>query len=639
MFESTALVADRWTPAVDPGCEEDYSDLDLAQWVADRWACEAAGLDEAPYAHGCNQACDDGCTDPYVPQPAAAAGDRTAAEDAVPPRLPAGTALITDAVACRPPAELAAFLAGVPDLAGLDGWSVVEVMKGYEKVARWAAAGQLAAVAEIARRYPDPQAGWARDATAADRAGRAARPHRRRAVTGPTFDQATAQVAYALDLPRASAQGLLVDAVALADRVPAVRDRLAAGTISARVARVIAQETMVCADPATAARVAEHVLAQPGVRTGPQARSAAGAAVIAADPAAAHRREQNAHAGRSFRPVKDTTDGMTTWDVCLPVASSLAIDRRLTRLAGAARTPADPRTRAAVRADIATALLLGQPVTTADGTVLTPANLPTPTTWRTDVVVAASTLEGGDQPGQVPGWGPVTAPTARRLATGLPHPASTQPGPASRHRARHARAHPAPRAAVHPGRRPRMAPPAHRPRHRHRPGLRHHPLPAPHRPGRLRQGPRPALLRARLHHPGSRLRPGPHPQLPRRPLTPPRPRRRHRRLEPRRRLPHRPPHQSHARLERHQPHPRHLHLAHPHRPHLHPTPRTTHPPGPSGTARTIQLPADRHLRPTALLSAARDDVDRCQGREPAEAVQPHSRDRSTATSGYSSGGP
>jgi hypothetical protein len=41
--------------------------------------------------------------------------------------------------------------------------------------------------------------------------------------------------------------------------------------------------------------------------------------------------------------------------------------------------------------------------------VLTPANLPTAATWRTDVVVPASTLAGGDQPGQVPGWGPVTA--------------------------------------------------------------------------------------------------------------------------------------------------------------------------------------------------------------------------------------
>ena len=124
-------VADRWSPAVDPGCEEDYSDLDLAQWVAERWACEAAGLDEAPYAHGCNQACDDGCTHPYLPDPHPS--DPFLSDPSVradhherghAPDLPAGTALITDAVASRPPAELAAFLATMPDLSGLDGWSV-----------------------------------------------------------------------------------------------------------------------------------------------------------------------------------------------------------------------------------------------------------------------------------------------------------------------------------------------------------------------------------------------------------------------------------------------------------------------------------------------------------------------------------
>jgi hypothetical protein len=185
---------------------------------------------------------------------------------------------------------------------------------------------------------------------------------------------------------------------------------------------VVAQETMVCADPATAVRVAEHVLAQPGVRTGAQARKATASAVIKADPTAANRRERAAKAGRSFRPVKDTTDGMTTWDVCLPVAESIEIDRRLSALAKAARGPNDRRSRAAARADVATALLLGQPVTALDGAPLAPANLPTAMTWRTDVVVPASTLSGGDEPGHVPGWGPVTAPTARRLATGCPAP-------------------------------------------------------------------------------------------------------------------------------------------------------------------------------------------------------------------------
>jgi hypothetical protein len=418
MFERTAVVANRWRPVDDPSLpDDDYCDLDIDRWTAELWATEVIGLTEVPYAHGCNEACDDGCTQPYVPERPAEAADVQAAG-----ALPAGTALITEAVAKRFGADLAGFLSTVPTLEGLDGWSVIEVMKGFEKVARWAAAGRLAAVAEIARRYPDPRAGWARDAVPPAGLGGLPAPTAAQAVSGPTFDQASAQVAYALDLPRQSAEGLVVDAVALTDRVPAVLSRLATGAISTRVARVVAQETMVCADPATAAAVAEDVLSRPGVHTGPQARRAAGAAVVAAEPAAAVRREQKAHAGRSFRPVKDTTDGMTTWDVCLSVADSLAIDGRLDALAKAATGAGDARTKAAVRADVAATLLLGQPVIAADGTVLSPANLPTSRTWRTDVVVPAGTLVGGDEPGQVPGWGPVTAPTARRLATGCPEP-------------------------------------------------------------------------------------------------------------------------------------------------------------------------------------------------------------------------
>jgi hypothetical protein len=44
VFESTALVEDRWTPVLDPGCDETETDLDLAQRLADAWAREAAGL-------------------------------------------------------------------------------------------------------------------------------------------------------------------------------------------------------------------------------------------------------------------------------------------------------------------------------------------------------------------------------------------------------------------------------------------------------------------------------------------------------------------------------------------------------------------------------------------------------------------
>ncbi len=444
------MAANRWEPVGDPGCDDDYTDLDLDRWAADLWAEQALGVQDPPWRHSCDVGCEEGCLDPFGERARADAGaanpipgdDPCAPVPATPPTtslgassgnaraglsttgegIPAGTAYVTTQVAERCGTELAEFLDGLPPLSGLDGWSVIEVMKGFEKVARWAAAGQAAAVAEIARRYPDPRAGWAREAEPPISPLGEPIPPAAEHVSGPVFDQATTQVALALDLPRASAQGLLVDAVALTDRLPLVLNRLSRGMISARVAHVLAEETAVCADAATAADVAEHVLAQPGVRTGPQARRAVASAVIDSDPAAADRRERAAVAGRSFRPVKDTTDGMVTWDVTLPVAQSLAIDTRLSELAKAAKRQGDRRSRAAARADIATAALLGQPLVASDGTVLSPANLPTTTVWRTDVVVPLDTLAGGRRPGYVPGWGPVTGATARHLATGAVGP-------------------------------------------------------------------------------------------------------------------------------------------------------------------------------------------------------------------------
>ena len=61
-------------------------------------------------------------------------------------------------------ADLGPFLRALPDVSELDDFCLVEVMKGWERVSRGAAAGVLAAVAELARRRPDARRGWVRDA-------------------------------------------------------------------------------------------------------------------------------------------------------------------------------------------------------------------------------------------------------------------------------------------------------------------------------------------------------------------------------------------------------------------------------------------------------------------------------------------
>ncbi len=305
---------------------------------------------------------------------------------------------------------LASYLASLPPLAGVDGWTVVETIKGYEKLERYASAMKLRAVAELAARHPDPRRKWARDAkpqpgargTAADE------------PLGTVFEQASTEVALALDLPRVTARGLVLDAVSLTRRLPAALDALTAGAISTAKARCIADETvLLCADDAR--RVTAAVLARAHLRTAAQTRAALRALVIAADPALARRRELKARSERFVRPGRQVDDGMVAWEAHLPVGDSVAIWQRLCGLADAADTRDDPRRVDARRADArrpaAGAHRLdidGRPVQQSAGKV-----------WRTDVVVAASTLAGGDErPGVAVGFGPITAHTARELAIG-----------------------------------------------------------------------------------------------------------------------------------------------------------------------------------------------------------------------------
>jgi hypothetical protein len=253
MFESPVLAVtvpqDGAPPCPQEGADSsvEYTELDLDRAAAELWALEMTGVIAPACPHVCSQECERGCTDSCVTSAhvgdadpvGSAAGTAAGAAvgagfghadgvDHAQPAgthpgvgqrerarldqdrldggrggddVPAGTALITEQVAGLPGGALAGFLAGVPSLRGLDGWSVVEVLKGFEKVSRWAAAGRLAAIAEIAHRYPDPRANWSRDAAPPD--GPAGPlPTAAEHVSGPVVDQACAQVALAVDVPR-----------------------------------------------------------------------------------------------------------------------------------------------------------------------------------------------------------------------------------------------------------------------------------------------------------------------------------------------------------------------------------------------------------------------------------------------------
>ena len=344
---------------------------------------------------------------------------------------PRGTAAIASAVADLQGAELAGFLAGLPPREGVDGASVVDAIVGFEKVVRWAQAMQLRWVGELAARREDGRTGWARDASPATGAGDA---HSERLRTpgedllGRVGEHAAAEVAFALHTTRRAATDLLHAAVTLTRRLPLTLRAVERGDVSTGAAVVAAEETCVL-DAAAVAAVDEVLVERITGATVPQARERVRRAVVSADAAAAAAREVRARRCRSFDVDRRVVDGMGTFGGYAPIEDVVAIDERVDALARAAKSLGDDRSAGARRMDVVRDLLLGRPIATTDGTVVVE---PLPArTWKVDVVVAESTLRGADEePGELCGYGPITAPTARRLA-GLAFgglPGSQRPG-------------------------------------------------------------------------------------------------------------------------------------------------------------------------------------------------------------------
>jgi len=320
---------------------------------------------------------------------------------------PVGADQIAAVLAQLSGVDLACTLASLPEPGEVDAFTLVELAAGWEKVARFARAQVLCAVAELAtlREVPPPGGVGEED------------PRGRRVA-----QFAASEVALALGTSHAVADGLLADALTLTTRLPQVLGALAAGRVHERAAHVLAEVTLGL-PVAAAGQVADAILAKDTLKTVSQIRAAARAAVTRIDPAGAAAREVKAVRGRFIAPHKDIQDGMVAWQAWLPITDSIAIWDRLCELGkGTKGLPRSGEYRSldARRADAAVNLLLGRPVNTPDGRDLGDGGRPTSRVWRTDVIVAASTLAGHDEhPGRVPGWGTITAGTARRLAAGL----------------------------------------------------------------------------------------------------------------------------------------------------------------------------------------------------------------------------
>ena len=290
-------------------------------------------------------------------------------------------------------------LASAPAPSEVDDAELVELIQAWERLASWAAAGQLAAIAELARRRP-------RDLL--DRPGGQVDAGHRGLPEISEF--AVDEVAAALRLSRPAAGLRLMTAVELT-RLPATADALRDGVLDVPKVRAVVDAVSVL-DDATAAAVERQVLPRAALQTVGQLRNSLARAVLAADPAAAEQRHEQAVAGRevAIRPLRD---GMAELWAFLPADAAAAVYARIDRIARAAPA-ADPRTMDARRADalVTTVLTAGlqSPARAAAG----PTTSGTGTARATaDTATGLTATTASD---------PTDTATAATAATATPHP-------------------------------------------------------------------------------------------------------------------------------------------------------------------------------------------------------------------------
>lgn len=327
----------------------------------------------------------------------------------------------------------------------LEDEALVDAICGWERLASWVAAGQLAAIAELAsRRRPLDRGGVGPaggDRSGGDRGG----GDRAGGDSGhpglPVVSEfAVDEVAAALRLSRCAAGTRLLVAVELAERLPETAAALRAGELDALRARRIVEATTRLPDPAASA-VERRVLRRAAGQTVSQLRVSLSRAVLAVDPADAEVRHQRAVADRRVW-ITPQEDGMAELWALLPADGAAALRSALDVLAR--REPrSDGRTMDNRRADalvqLAAAVHSGRAPAAPTAAVPT-AGVPTASVrtavvpsggadegspgWgsprlRADVYVTvpAGTLLGLiDEPGELAGHGPIPAAMARRLA-------------------------------------------------------------------------------------------------------------------------------------------------------------------------------------------------------------------------------
>ena len=343
---------------------------------------------------------------------------------------------------------LAGWLAAA-DPGGLEDGALAGVAASWRRLASWAQAGELAAVAQIASRSAarDPEVTVGADG----------RP-------GRVPDDAAAEVSLGLVMSRCTAGWWLDLAVTLRWRLAGTGGALAAGVIDLGRARLIAEATSVLAEQ-DARTVEAQVLPRAGELTSAGLRAALRRAVIAVDPGGAERRRKQSEARAKLCLYPDEDGTATLAGYQLPGIGAAAAMARVSALARALKASGAGGGIDLLRAQVYLGLLCGTLplIPPADGAP--PGNPPPP--------------HDDDAP---PGN---DAPPRRRRAARRQHRAP-RPAAARRRRARR-QSRPAPRSRTRPAPRSRTRP-APRRQARERPAPRQpnprQPTPGQPTPGR-----------------------------------------------------------------------------------------------------------------------------------------------------------
>lgn len=287
-----------------------------------------------------------------------------------------------------PPGPFLAVVVECVDRSKLSGYDLVRLLQARERLVSHSQAQSMADMVEVSYAAP------------------------RNAVSEPerlleAFEYASDEIRAALTLTRRAAEYRLGLASDVVERVPRVFELLDQGLIDVPRARVLVDGTSHVSQETARSVVSQLADVAPSLTTG-QLRARLRRLCVEADPEDAHKREQTAFEDRRV-VIEATEDGTANlYLLGLRLGDARAIGRRVNgHMFSLQKEDRSGRSHDQLRHDITRDLLLGE-AAAGGGQGLV------------DIHIPVSTLDGGSQPAEIGGLGPVTAETARHIVATQP---------------------------------------------------------------------------------------------------------------------------------------------------------------------------------------------------------------------------